>query len=209
MEYNFVSIEGCIGTGKTSFAKKIAADYNIPFELENFEDNPYLENFYADPDKNAFSLELYFMAERYKQQKNIIKNLNLFNQNIIADYAFIKSQVFANITLKNEDDLRLFKMLFNIINQNLKAPDLILYLHKKTDILLENIAKRGRSYEQNISGEYLEQLHQAYISYLKQQTKSTVLVVDSSSLDFVKNEKDYTFLKALLNKKYTEKFNFI
>lgn len=209
MEYNFVSIEGCIGTGKTSFAKKIAADYNIPFELENFEDNPYLENFYADPDKNAFSLELYFMAERYNQQKNIVKNLNLFNQYVVADYAFIKSQVFANITLKNEDDLRLFKMLFNIINQNLKAPDLIVYLHKKTDILLENIAKRGRNYEKNISREYLDSLHQAYIAYLKQQTKSTVLVVESSHLDFVKKEEDYLYLKELLSKNYTEKFNFI
>lgn len=209
MNYNFVSIEGCIGTGKTSFTKKIAADYNIPFELENFEDNPYLENFYADPDNNAFSLELYFMAERYKQQQQIVKNVNLFNQNIITDYAFIKSQVFANITLKNEDDLRLFKMLFNIINQNLKAPDLILYLYKDIDILLRNIAKRARSYEQNISGDYLESLHNAYISYLKQQTKSKVLIVDSSSLDFVKNVEDYTYLKNILNKNYKDKINFI
>lgn len=209
MEYNFIAIEGCIGTGKTSLSKKIAHEFNIPLALENFEENPYLEKFYKDPDNNALSLELYFMAERFHQQKNIISNLNLFNQNIIADYAFIKSQVFANITLKNPDDLKLFKMLFNIINQNLKAPDLIVYLHKKTDILLENIAQRGRSYEKNISGDYLDELHQAYMSYLRQQEKSKVIIVDSSEIDFIKSDEDYKYLKNLLDKNYKEKFNFI
>lgn len=209
MEYNFIAIEGCIGTGKTSFAKKIAEDFNIPLALESFEDNPYLEKFYADPDNNALSLELYFMAERFYQQKNIISNLNLFNQNIIADYAFIKSQVFANITLKNPDDLKLFKMLFNIINQNLKAPDLIVYLYKKTDVLLSNISNRGRSYEKNISGEYLDLLHNAYMSYLRQQEKSKVIIIDSSDIDFVKSQEDYNYLKSLLNNYYTEKINFL
>lgn len=209
MKYNFIAIEGCIGTGKTSFAKKMATDFSIPFELENFEDNPYLKNFYTDPDKNAFSLELFFMAERYNQQKKIIQDLNLFNQHIITDYAFIKSQVFANITLKNQDDLHLFKMLFNIINQNIKAPDVILYLHKKTDILLANIKKRGRSYEQNIGAEYLENLHIAYLQYLKQQDKSKVIIVDSTNLDFVKNYSDYEYIKELLNNNYSEKINFV
>ncbi|MGB0885908.1 MAG: deoxynucleoside kinase [Chitinophagales bacterium] len=209
MEYNFIAIEGCIGTGKTSFAKMLAQDISVPLALESFEDNPYLEKFYKDPKNNAFSLELYFMAERYNQQKRIAQKFNLFNQIVVADYAFIKSQVFANITLENPDDLQLFKMLFNIINQNIKAPDIILYLHKSTDVLLENIKKRGRTYEQNISAEYLDTLHQAYIQYLKQQSKSKVIMVDTTDLDFVKNKCDFYYLKDVLSKKYTEKFNFI
>lgn len=209
MDYNFISIEGCIGTGKTSFAKKLAYDLEIPTVLENFEDNPYLKNFYNDPDKNAFSLELYFMAERYNQQKEIIKNINLFNKTIISDYAFIKSQIFANITLKNPDDLHLFKMLFNIINQNIKQADIILYLHKNTNSLLENINKRGREYEKSINAKYLEKLHKAYMQYFKQQTKSKILIVDSSNLDFIKNPKDYIYLKELLDKKYTNTITFI
>ncbi|MGB1018576.1 MAG: deoxynucleoside kinase [Chitinophagales bacterium] len=209
MEYNFIAIEGCIGTGKTSFAKMLAQDISVPLALESFEDNPYLEKFYKDPKNNAFSLELYFMAERYNQQKRIAQKFNLFNQIVVADYAFIKSQVFANITLENPDDLQLFKMLFNIINQNIKAPDIILYLHKSTDVLLENIKKRGRTYEQNISAEYLNTLHQAYIQYLKQQSKSKVIMVDTTDLDFVKNKCDFYYLKDVLSKKYTEKFNFI
>ncbi len=209
MEYNFIAIEGCIGTGKTSFAKMLAQDISVPLALESFEDNPYLEKFYKDPKNNAFSLELYFMAERYNQQKRIAQKFNLFNQIVVADYAFIKSQVFANITLENPDDLQLFKMLFNIINQNIKAPDIILYLHKSTDVLLENIKKRGRTYEQNISAEYLNTLHQAYIQYLKQQSKSKVIMVDTTDLDFVKNKRDFYYLKDVLSKKYTEKFNFI
>jgi len=209
MDYNFISIEGCIGTGKTSFAKKLAYDLEIPTALENFEDNPYLKNFYKDPDRNAFSLELYFMAERYKQQQEVINNINLFNKFVISDYAFVKSQIFANITLTNPDDLHLFKMLFNIINQNIKSPDIILYLHKKTDVLLSNIEKRGREYEQNIRADYLEKLHKAYLQYFKQQTNSKVLIVDSTELDFIKNQKDYDFLKNLLNKKYTQTITFI
>lgn len=209
MDYNFISIEGCIGTGKTSFAKKLAYDLEVPVELENFEDNPYLENFYANPDKNALSLELYFMAERYNQQKEIMKNVNLFNKTVISDYAFVKSQIFANITLKNPDDLHLFKMLFQIINQNVKSPDIILYLHKDTDSLLANIAKRGRSYEQDIKADYLETLHKAYMQFFKQQKESKVLIVDSSKYDFIKNQQDYLYLKELLNENYQQKITFI
>ncbi len=209
MDYNFISIEGCIGTGKTSFAKKLAYDLEIPVELENFEDNPYLKNFYANPDKNALSLELYFMAERFNQQKEIMKSINLFNRTVISDYAFVKSQIFANITLKNPDDLQLFKMLFQIINQNVKSPDIILYLHKDTDSLLDNIAKRGRSYEKDIKADYLDALHKTYMLFFKQQTDSKVIIVDSSNYDFIKNQKDYLYLKGLLNNTYTKKITFI
>lgn len=209
MKYNFIAIEGCIGTGKTSLTKMLAEEMNLPSLLENFEDNPYLKNFYENPDENAFSLELYFMAERFNQQKKVIDNINLFNPTILADYAFVKSQIFANITLKNTDDLHLFKMLFNIMHSSIKAPDIILYLHKDTDKLLENIAKRGRSYEQEIEANYLDTLHQAYMQYFKQQSKSKILIVNSNNLDFVKNKADFEYLKQLLEQEYHNQLNFI
>lgn len=206
--YNFITIEGCIGAGKTTLSKMLGEHYECNCVFENFEDNPYLQNFYKDPEKHAFSLELFFMAERYQQQKKILENMNLFGGKTISDYAFFKSLVFANITLK-EDELQLYKTLFHIIYPNIKSPEIILYLHKPVDLLLENIKKRGRSYELDISSSYLEQLNATYLNFFKQQNKSQVLIVDTSKLDFVSNKKDFDFILELLNKKYHKKINYL
>jgi deoxyguanosine kinase len=209
MNYNFITIEGCIGAGKTSLTKKLAEDFDAPYILENFEDNPYLKNFYEDPDRHAFSLELYFMAERFQQQKELLNKVNLFDNTIFSDYAFFKSVIFAGITLKKEDEIRLFKMLFNIIVHNIKKPDLILYLYKPNNLLLENIAARGRQYEKNIEATYLNELNNSYLDFFKKQSGSTVVILDSSKLDFVKSEDDYKYIKSLLSKPYDKKLNYI
>lgn len=206
--YNFITIEGCIGAGKTTLSKKLSDRLACPSVLENFEDNPYLQNFYNDPEKHAFSLELYFMAERYQQQKKLLENMNLFEQKVVSDYAFFKSLVFANITLK-EDELQLYKMLFHIIYPNIKAPEIILYLHKPVDLLLENIKKRGRAYETGISAEYLEKLNTTYLDFFKQQDKSTVIILDSAKLNFVSNEQDFEFIFSLLEQQYSKKINYL
>ena len=206
--YNFITIEGCIGAGKTTLSKKLSDRLACPSVLENFEDNPYLQNFYNDPEKHAFSLELYFMAERYQQQKKLLENMNLFEQKVVSDYAFFKSLVFANITLK-EDELQLYKMLFHIIYPNIKAPEIILYLHKPVDLLLENIKKRGRAYETAISAEYLEKLNTTYLDFFKQQDKSTVIILDSAKLNFVSNEQDFEFIFSLLEQQYSKKINYL
>jgi deoxyguanosine kinase len=207
--YNFITIEGCIGAGKTSLTKMLANDFNAPFLLENFEDNPYLKNFYEDPEKHAFSLELYFMAERFQQQKDLQSKVNLFDNLIISDYAFFKSMIFAGITLKKEDELRLFRMLYNIISNNIKAPDIILYLHKPIELLLDNIKTRGREYEKKIPAEYLEQLNHAYLDFFKKQTNSKVLVLDSSKIDFVQSSNDYEYIKSLFSKEYDKQINYL
>jgi deoxyguanosine kinase len=209
MHYNFITIEGCIGAGKTSLTRKLASEFNAPYLLENFEDNPYLKNFYEDPDRHAFSLELYFMAERFQQQKELLNKVNLFDNVIFSDYAFFKSIIFAGITLKKEDELRLFRMLFNIIIHNIRHPDLIVYLYKPIDLLLENISKRGREYELNIPARYLEELHHSYMEYFKKQTSSTVLIVDTRDIDFVKSEEDYNFIKNLTLNNYDKKVHYI
>lgn len=209
MQYNFITIEGCIGAGKTSLTQMLARDLNAPFLLENFEDNPYLQNFYNDPEKHAFSLELYFMAERFQQQKDLQAKINLFDNLIISDYAFFKSIIFAGITLQKEDELRLFRMLYSIISNNLKAPDIILYLHKPINLLLSNIKSRGREYEQNIKGEYLEQLNHAYLDFFKKQSASKVLILDSTDIDFVQSENDFHYIKNLLSATYDKQINYL
>ena len=206
--YNFITIEGCIGAGKTTLSKKISEAFSCPSVLENFEDNPYLQNFYANPEKHAFSLELYFMAERYQQQKKLLENMNLFGQKVVSDYAFFKSLVFANITLK-DDELQLYKMLFHIIYPNIKSPDIILYLHKPVDLLLANIKKRGRSYETAISGDYLEKLNNTYLDFFKQQEKSKVIILDAANLDFVENEADFDHILNLFKEEYNKKINYL
>lgn len=186
----------------------LSKTYNCAKILESFEDNPYLENFYKNPEKNAFSLELYFMAERFQQQKRILEEINLFDQKLISDYAFFKSLVFANITLK-EDELQLYKKLFHIINTNIKSPDIILYLHKPVDLLLHNIKKRARSYEQNISGDYLQKLNNTYIDFFKQQNKSKVILLDTRDIDFVHKKDDYDLILDLFMNNYNKKLNYL
>lgn len=176
--------------------------------FENFEDNPYLKNFYEDQVKHAFPLELYFMAERYQQQNKLFDKINLFQQKIISDYAFFKSLIFANITLKG-DELQLFKMLFHIIHPNIKSPDIILYLHKPTEHLLNNIKSRGRAYESNIEANYLERLNSAYMEFFKQQTNSKIIILDTSGMDFVKNSADFNKIIQLFEVEYDKKLNFL
>ena len=206
--YNFITIEGCIGAGKTTLSKMLADHYACNSVFENFEDNPYLQNFYKDPEKHAFSLELFFMAERYQQQKKLIEEINLFGDKVVSDYAFFKSLVFANITLK-DDELQLYKMLFHIIYPNIKSPDIILYLHKPAEVLLSNIQKRGRSYESDISKEYLDSLNETYMDFFKQQHKSKVVIVDSAQLDFVERKEDFHYLIEILNTSFDKKINYM
>jgi deoxyguanosine kinase len=206
--YNFITIEGCIGAGKTTLSIMLANAWDAPCFFENFEDNPYLKSFYEDPEKNAFPLELYFMAERFQQQKKLLEERNLFTQQVVSDYAFFKSLVFANITLKN-DELQLYKMLFHIMYPNIKSPDIILYLHKPIELLLQNIKNRGREYEANITGEYLEKLHQTYMDFFKQQENSKIIILDTSQIDFVKNKEDFTYIVSLFTKNYDKKIIYL
>jgi deoxyguanosine kinase len=208
MIYQYVTIEGCIGSGKTSLSKMLAADFNARLILEQFENNPFLPRFYENPDRYAFPLELFFMAERYRQMKEFVVTPDLFYQSIISDYLFTKSLIFANITLK-EDEHVLFRKLFQIINDQLPVPDLIMYLYNSIPNLLYNIAIRGRHYEQKIEANYLEKLQQAYLEYFRGQQHSVILVVDTSQLDFVSKREDYEKLKNLLTCRYEKGMHYI
>lgn len=198
LPWNYIAIEGCIAAGKTTLARMVAEHDDAELVLEAFEKNPYLERFYADPERHAFPLELYFTAERYQHMKDVQRQLRLFSAPVVADYVFYKSSIFAHLTLSNDDDKRLFDMLFRIMYPNLVLPDLILYLHQPVDRLMENVRRRGRSYEQDISPDYLRSVQEAYLAYFHQEGRTRIVIVDATDLDFVARSEDFEYLRSIL-----------
>lgn len=197
---NYIVIEGNIGVGKTTLASKIAEDFNAKLVLERFADNPFLPKFYEDQSRYAFPLEMSFLADRYQQLSDDLAQFDLFKDFIVADYHIFKSLIFAKITLQ-EDEFRLYKMMFDIIHKETPKPDLYVYLYQNTDQLLQNIKNRGRSYEQQIQDIYLEKINQGYLDYIKTKTDLNVLVIDVTGKDFVEKQSDYV---SILNEIHTK-----
>ena len=200
MIYNFITIEGNIGAGKTTLAHLLSKHFNARLILEEFADNPFLPKFYENPQLYAFPLELFFMAERYKQQKDLLQQKDMFQQLTISDYLFTKCLLFAKVTLP-DDEFRLYQRLFEIINQQLIQPDLLIYLHAPVTRLQSNIRKRNRSYEQNIPDDYLFNIQQTYTQYIRQHNIKT-LYVDAGNADFLGNEKHLQVIIDALDKTY-------
>ena len=190
MKFDFLTIEGNIGSGKTSLAKKIASDFNGKLILEEFADNPFLPKFYKDSKPNAFPLELFFMAERFNQLSGEKSEIDLFSKFTVSDYSFFKSKLFAQNNLE-QDELNLFNRLYNIMFSTVKKPDLLIYLHADIERLQENIKIRGREYEKNISNNYLKEIEKKYFDYLKKQNDFPVLMLDVSKQNFIEDDKIY------------------
>ncbi|REK05359.1 MAG: deoxynucleoside kinase [Bacteroidetes bacterium] len=201
LKHDYLVIEGNIGTGKTSLATKISGQFNSRLILERFADNPFLPKFYENQQRYAFPLELSFLADRYQQLSDDLKNQDLFQQQTVSDYILSKSLIFAAITLK-EDEFDLYQRLFHIINPHLPKPDLIVYLHKDVTELQQNIRKRGRDYEQNIRDEYLASLESGYWKFFKSQPGLKILVIDTNNVDFIENNKHYEGILELINQDY-------
>jgi deoxyadenosine/deoxycytidine kinase len=191
IKYNYVVIEGNIGAGKTTLARRIADQFNACLILEHFADNPFLPKFYNEPEKYSFPLELSFLASRYKQLKEELVPRDLFKSFTVADYYFMKSLVFASSTL-NGDEYNLYRQIFYIIYGTLPKPDIYVYLHLNTDRLIRNIERRGRNYEKSITREYLQKIQDSYFSFFRQNPENKYLVIDISEIDFVENENHYT-----------------
>ena len=197
MKYKYLVIEGNIGAGKTSLATQLAEDTGSRLMLETFDDNPFLAKFYKEPQRYAFQLELSFLSERYQQIKTELGHPDLFGQSVISDYFLAKSFIFSKYNLKN-DEMLLFEKLFTIINLQAPKPDLYVYLHLPVEKLLKNINQRGRSYERNIKPEYLKEVQEGYFGFFKSQQEFKILVIDTSTLDFVHNKADYEKLKNII-----------
>ena len=207
MKYNFITIEGNIGAGKTTLAHLLSKHFNARLILEEFAENPFLPKFYENKEQYAFPLELFFMAERYKQLKELLQTKDMFHHVTISDYLFTKCLLFAKVNLPEQEFL-LYQKLFDIINPQLVQPDLLIFLHAPILKLKENIKKRNRSYEQSIEASYLFSLQEIYAEYIRQHNVKT-LFIDVSNAEFIGNEKHLEIVLDALEKDYENDQNYI
>ncbi|HNR54288.1 MAG TPA: deoxynucleoside kinase [Flavobacteriales bacterium] len=194
--HSYIAVEGLIGAGKTTLARRLAAAWGGRLVLEEFEDNPFLPRFYEDPDRYGFSVELSFLAQRYHQLKRVTEQ-DLFSACTIADYSIGKSVVFANVTLQ-PDEYGLFRDLYRIMYADLPRPELIVYLHLDMERVQERIKARGRTYEQSIPIEYLARLQERYLDHLQKLPDDRVLVVDLQDRDLLKDASAFEKLVSIL-----------
>jgi len=192
-QFKYIAIEGNIGAGKTSLAGKLSEDFNARLILERFADNPFLPKFYAEPDRYAFSLEMSFLADRYQQITDDLAQFNLQNDFVVADYHVFKSLIFSKVTL-SEDEYNLYKKLFDIMYSEIPRPGLYVYLYQNSATLLQHIKQRGRSYEQEITAQYLDDINKGYLEYMQNTTGINILIIDVSGRDFVNHQEDYIWL---------------
>ncbi|MFN4974270.1 MAG: deoxynucleoside kinase [Bacteroidota bacterium] len=202
MKHHFITVEGNIGAGKTTLSHLLAKHYNARLVLEEFADNPFLAKFYEQPQQYAFPVELFFMAERYKQLKEMVHSKDLFQSVTISDYLFTKCLLFAKVNLP-EEEFRLYQKLFDIIHQQLLFPDIVIYLHAPVQRLQQNIRKRNRSYELNIPDEYLFNLQETYTSYIKQHNITTIFI-DAANADFIGNPAHLQVVTDALEKDFEQ-----
>jgi deoxyguanosine kinase len=199
--YDFIAIEGNIGAGKTTLSQMIARHSGAKLVQEQFADNPFLPKFYEDPSKHAFPLELFFLAERYHQLKAHFANPDLFQQKVVSDYFIGKSLIFSRNNL-SEDELKLFRNLYDIMFSNLPKPDLLIYLHLQTEGLQKNIKKRGRIYEQSIQDEYLDAVQKGYLDFLRQQKALRSVIVSMDGHDFVEDNSCLDRIYSIIQRKF-------
>lgn len=188
-EIKYIAVEGVIGAGKTSLAKKVKEKLNAQLIMEQFETNPFLENFYMDRKRYAFQTQMFFLVNRFKQQQELNQE-NLFTEHLVCDYLFEKDRIFAYLNLSGEE-LNLYESLFPLLARTLRKPDLVVYLQSSVDRLMFNIKKRGRRIERNITRSYIEELSEAYNHFFFRYASTPLLIVNSSNIDFVNSEQDF------------------
>lgn len=194
----YVVVEGTIGVGKTSLAKRLAESFNASLVLEGAEDNPFLERFYRNPQQGALPAQLFFLFQRAKQLE-ILNQQDLFTATHVADYLFDKDRLFAGVNL-DVDELALYEKVYSRFSLDVPTPDLVIYLQAPTDVLLERIARRGIDYEQQIERAYLEKLNAAYASFFHDYRAAPLLIVNAAQADFINREQDYQQLLTELQR---------
>jgi len=190
----YIAIEGPIGVGKTSLVKLLAQKLDARTILEKFEENPFLTDFYDDPERFAFQTQLFFLLQRYQQQQEL-RQVDIFHNLLVTDYMFVKDRLFASLNL-NEKELTLYETVANLLERNVINPDLVIYLQADTDTLLKNISNRKRSFEKNMSRDYIEALNQVYNEYFFRYQDSPLLIINTNNIDFVNKKKD---LEEIIN----------
>jgi len=190
----YIAIEGVIGVGKTSLTRMLAERFHATTVLEEVEANPFLSSFYGDRRAYAFQTQLFFLLSRFRQQQSMAQR-DLFGQTMVADYLFAKDRIFAYLNL-DSNELALYEALWKLLEQKTARPDLVIYLQADLDTLQRRIKERGRSFEHNLSRDYLAELSEAYNHFFFHYTDTPLLVVNVAGIDFVKRERDFDDLVA-------------
>jgi deoxyadenosine/deoxycytidine kinase len=187
-ELRFITVEGVIGAGKTTLAKVLGERLHAGLLLEEFDDNPFLAKFYANPNHYAFQTQIYFLLARYRQQRTVTQT-DLFHSRLVADYLFAKDRIFAEINL-NDDEFALYDKIYSLIDKEIPRPDLVIYLQGAADFLYKRIKQRNRSFERDINYEYVEALSNAYNTFFFHYNTSPLLIVNIRGFDFLGDSRD-------------------
>ncbi len=196
-----IAVEGPIGVGKTSLAELVAQRLDARLVLEEFEENPFLADFYRDPERFAFQTQLWFLLSRYRQQQEL-QQLDLFSPLLVTDYMFMKDRLFASLTL-NDKEMSLYDRVASLLERDIASPDLVVYLQADTDRLMANVRKRSRFYEVNMDWKYLDALNQLYNEYFFRYDRGSLLIINSNDLDFVNRPDDFEEIITLIRKPAT------
>ena len=184
----YIAIEGPIGVGKTSLAQLLSKELGARLVLEDFEDNPFLPDFYNDPERFGFQTQLFFLLQRYRQQQDL-RQVDMFQKLLITDYMFVKDRLFASLNL-GDKEMQLYDTVASLLERNIIRPDIVIYLQADTDILMRNIEKRGRNMEKNVTWEYIDALNQVYTEYFFRYQDTPLVIINTNNIDFVENEND-------------------
>ena len=184
----YIAIEGPIGVGKTSLANLMSKELSARLVREEFDENPFLPDFYKDPERFAFQTQLFFLLQRYRQQQEL-RQVDMFQKLLVTDYMFVKDRLFASLNL-GEKEMQLYDTVANLLERNIIKPDLVIYLQANTDTLMKNIALRGREMETDITYEYIDALSQVYTEYFFRYQDTPLVIINTNNIDFVHNEDD-------------------
>ena len=184
----YIAIEGSIGVGKTSLAELLSKELGARLVLEDFEDNPFLPDFYNDPERFGFQTQLFFLLQRYRQQQDL-RQVDMFQKLLFTDYMFVKDRLFASLNL-GDKEMHLYDTVASLLERNIIKPDLVIYLQADTDVLMKNIEKRGRSMERNVTWEYIDALNLVYTEYFFRYQDTPLVIINTNNIDFVENEND-------------------
>ncbi len=188
-DVKYIAIEGVIGAGKTSLARKIKDKLSAELLLEQFDANPFLEKFYSDRNRYAFQTQMFFLINRFKQQEELSQE-NLFRDYIVSDYLFEKDRIFAYLNL-NSEELKLYESIYPLLARSLRKPDLVVFLQSSSDRLMHNIKNRNSKIERALSRSYIEELSEAYNHFFFRYNNTPLLIVNSTEIDFVNSDGDF------------------
>jgi deoxyguanosine kinase len=188
-DLKYIAVEGVIGAGKTSLATMLGKHLQAELIKEEFENNPFLEDFYKDPERVAFQTQIFFLLSRYKQQQRLHQH-DLFSTCIVSDYIFAKDRIFATLNL-NEKEMKLYDGLARLMERDIVQADLVIYLQSSTERLMRNIRQRARGMEENMAVDYIQALNDLYNNFFFHYTQTPLLVINSTEIDFVKNPGDF------------------